>query len=78
MVAIPGTADFWLGPGKAREISVPAPTSSIEWRAHVYYDAYSPWNRVKMALSASRFGPNLPNILVTVQSLEASSPWIAP
>lgn len=75
MVAIPGT-DFWLEPGKAREISVPAPASSIEWRANVDYYAYSPWNRVKMALSASRFGPKLPDILVTVQSREVSSPWI--
>ncbi len=71
------TTDLRVEPGKATCISVPAPGSSNEWRVSVGYYAESPWNRLKMRLSASRLEAKLPRALVSVKGAAVLSPWIA-
>ena len=71
------TTNLWLLPGKAISISVPAPGSSNEWRVSVGYYPESPWNRLKMRLSASGLEPELPRGLLSVKGAAVLSPWIA-
>ena len=69
-------ADVWIDPGEATSLSVPAPNPPAEWRVAVHYYSESPWNRLKIRLSASSLGARLPDGLVSVQGGREWSPWI--
>ncbi len=69
-------ADVWIDPGEATSLSVPAPNPPAEWRVAVHYYSESPWNRLKIRLSASSLGARLPDGLVSVRGGREWSPWI--
>ena len=69
-------SDVWIDPGEASSLSVPAPNPPAEWRVAVPYYLESPWNRLKIQLSASSLGARLPDGLVSVRGGREWSPWI--
>jgi hypothetical protein len=75
LVGVP-IADVEIKPGEVSRLSVAGPNLQGDWRVAVKYYSGSPWNRFKIRLSSSSWGPKLPSGLLLVQGEMEWSPWI--